>query len=570
MKKYIKLVIRILKNSPFEYLVTIFLYFIIYIFQPIELELTQQIINKISSRVDLLNVFLIVMGLVLIYTVKSVNSMIEGYVGNKIQYTISKECYNELLDKLFRESITNFDKSDFLNKLYRAKCAIDNELKEFIMAFIKLFLFTFSLLVIGKMIIEINYIYACLLFLIFIMQNIYIIFVSKSNISIARELDIRLRKKQYYKELFQKKENLKDIKSNDLNEWISKKYVELLEEKEKIHFRFIRKWNFISVIWSFIMYGLEVVLLLVLIFEYNKNNIEIGGVVLILQSHEMVLSNAFSLSGIITSLMEKSVYIKDFLQVIEENVEEEKASPIYADNIVLKLQNINYSYREEREVLHNISLEIKENELVFIVGENGCGKSTLAKIICGLLQPSSGRIERDNGLKVSAVFQDYSKFKFTLRENIGFGDLKELDNDDKIKKNLELYKNQILNNKNINGLDTFMGKEFHEKGVEVSEGEWQRISICRACFMDYDLLVLDEAMSAIDPESEIEQFDLIRKNKESAALILITHRIGLAKYADKIVFLKNGEISEMGTHDELIENRGEYEKFYKEQAKWYE
>lgn len=238
----------------------------------------------------------------------------------------------------------------------------------------------------------------------------------------------------------------------------------------------------------------------------------------------------------------------------------------------ITLHNVSFKYpNTDHNSLKNVSLSLRENEVVALVGPNGSGKSTLARILGGLYKPSEGEISingkklpagENNYLKISAAFQNFQKYKLSLRNNISISDV---DSSTDVEKFLESANIKLeLDNANV---DTSLSKEFG--GVELSGGEWQKIAILRALFREHSVILLDEPTASIDPVEETNIYKKFLENEESKIVILLTHRIGAAKFADNIIVLNEGSIVEQGTHDELLKNEGLYHSLYEEQAKWY-
>ena len=121
-----------------------------------------------------------------------------------------------------------------------------------------------------------------------------------------------------------------------------------------------------------------------------------------------------------------------------------------------------------------------------------------------------------------------------------------------------------------NKMDTLLRKEVYPEGVELSGGERQKIGIARASMGKHDILILDEPASALDPVAELEQFRRIKENLQGSTAILISHRIGFAQLADRIIVMDNGYIAEDGTHQELMKKDGLYARMFQQQAKWYQ
>lgn len=243
----------------------------------------------------------------------------------------------------------------------------------------------------------------------------------------------------------------------------------------------------------------------------------------------------------------------------------------------LELKNLSFNYPNSKKlILDGVNLEIKPKETIAIVGENGAGKSTLMKIILGLYLPTSGQIDID-GIDIkelspqcifkntSAVFQKFKKYKFNLRDNILISDINN--NDDKKIENV--LREVDLKKENFkDGLDTILSREFG--GIDLSGGQWQRIAIGRGIYNFSNLIVLDEPTAAIDPIEEGKIFNKFKEIAKEKTAIIITHRMGTVKIADKIVVLDKGKISEIGTHDELMKANGKYKEMYEAQSKWYE
>lgn len=234
----------------------------------------------------------------------------------------------------------------------------------------------------------------------------------------------------------------------------------------------------------------------------------------------------------------------------------------------------------EEKVLKELDLTIRSGERVALVGRNGAGKSTLARLLLGLYRPTGGSIQID-GLdlreiepsewrkSVAAVFQDYFRFELTAKHNIGFGDLVRLDDLSAIKSAAVKSDAARIVESMPNGYDTMLGRSFDEDGQDISAGEWQRLASARAYFREASILVLDEPTAALDAKAEVEVYKRFRDMSEGRSVLLISHRLGSARLADRIVFLEDGRITEQGTHDELIARKGSYAELYSIQADWY-
>lgn len=247
----------------------------------------------------------------------------------------------------------------------------------------------------------------------------------------------------------------------------------------------------------------------------------------------------------------------------------------------ISLKGISFKYPcAEKEAISNINLEVQPGETIAIVGENGAGKTTLVKLMTGLYIPSNGRVifggadTSKVSIKslynnVSAVFQNFQKYKLNLGENISISDLKDIKSLNKESLNHATKKADLIIDKEKfkDSYETMLSREFD--GIDLSGGQWQKIAIARGFYKVHDTIVLDEPTASIDPIEETKIYNKFAHMSKDKTAIIVTHRLGSAKIANRIVVMDKGEICEIGTHDELISSNGKYAKMYKAQSKWY-
>ena len=248
---------------------------------------------------------------------------------------------------------------------------------------------------------------------------------------------------------------------------------------------------------------------------------------------------------------------------------------------VFKTENLSYHYKEGILVLDDVSIEIKRGEVVALVGANGSGKTTLVSNLMQLYRPQSGK-RFHNGVEydelepgylkdnIGVFFQQYYKFHVPIWEYVGFGDINNVNDMDKITRALEKGGAMGFVMKLPQKMDTYNGTRVEKTGGEFSGGERQKLAVSRAHMSNKDILVFDEPASMLDPISEMEQFTHIKEKLEGKTAILISHRVGFARLADKIIVMDGGKVAETGTHSELIEKNGLYATFFNEQAQWYQ
>lgn len=246
----------------------------------------------------------------------------------------------------------------------------------------------------------------------------------------------------------------------------------------------------------------------------------------------------------------------------------------------VKVNAVSFSYIEECPVLSDVSLEVHKGETVALLGVNGCGKSTLIKLILGLYEPQRGTVDifgrnayESGGCyirnHIGVAFQDYCQYPFTIRENIGFGDLNSINNNEAIVEALMSADGETIWSR-TESVDRLLGVHLDETGIELSGGEWQRVALARAYFSNKDIMIFDEPAAKLDPLTEVKQFETIRELYRERALILVSHRVGFARLADKIILLDKGCVIEQGTHEELMQKEGAYFRLFTTQKKLYE
>lgn len=238
-------------------------------------------------------------------------------------------------------------------------------------------------------------------------------------------------------------------------------------------------------------------------------------------------------------------------------------------------ENISFCY-PGREIpsIKNVSFTISDKETIAIVGENGAGKSTLVRLLTGIYRPTKGRV-LVGGLDtakysssvfkgISGVFQKYQRYKMTLKENVAISDNTIEADEDKIK---SVLKDANFEKDNI-GLNDMLSPEWG--GVDISGGQWQRVAIARGLYKVNGFIVLDEPTSAIDPIEETFVYKQFARLAEGKCALIVTHRIGSVKLANRIIVMKEGEIVDIGGHNELIARCQQYAKMWQAQAQWYE
>ena len=248
----------------------------------------------------------------------------------------------------------------------------------------------------------------------------------------------------------------------------------------------------------------------------------------------------------------------------------------------LEFRNVSFAYpKTEAMILKNLSFEINAGDKISVVGLNGAGKSTLIKLICRFFPVTEGEIlinghnieDYDYSSymnRISAIFQDFQMLNFTLAENI-LGE--DYQNQSKRQEAEELFRQVGLAEKLKelpHGLDTYLGKSFHEEGVEISGGQLQKVAIVRALYKKADLVILDEPTSALDPLAEAEIYEQFNNLVKDKTAIYISHRMSSSVFCDRILLINQGQMEAFDSHENLMKRRDSlYFKLFTTQAKNY-
>lgn len=243
-------------------------------------------------------------------------------------------------------------------------------------------------------------------------------------------------------------------------------------------------------------------------------------------------------------------------------------------------ENVGFRYpNSERWALRGLSFQLNAGEKLALVGENGAGKTTLVKLLALLYEPTEGRILIDGAdireydledlrRNIGIIFQDYMRFQLKVSENIAIGNIDAVED----LKSIEEAAHKSLADAVIEQLPEkyrqMLGKRFAD-GVELSGGQWQKIALARAYMRDAQLLILDEPTAALDARAEHEVFLRFSELIEGRTAVLISHRFSTVRMADRILFLENGGLLELGSHDELLAQNGKYAELFRLQAKGY-
>ncbi|MFE5946647.1 ABC transporter ATP-binding protein [Streptomyces sp. NPDC056480] len=278
------------------------------------------------------------------------------------------------------------------------------------------------------------------------------------------------------------------------------------------------------------------------------------------------------------------LFVADYTNTLKRAAEHAihpSGAEVPADPSRITVRNVRFTYPgSEKAALKGVTMELRKGEVVALVGANGSGKSTLARLLAGLHRPEDGAIAWDGVdvgeldraslfSRVAWIGQDFHRWPFTARANATLGRPGCEDEDSRLAAAASFAEANDI----VNGLpekwDTLLARDF-EGGVNLSGGQWQRLALARAHFRSAQILICDEPTAALDPVTEIDTFDrLMALAGDGQTVVLITHRLGSIRYADRIYVLDDGRLTESGTHDQLMAMGGSFARMYQAQRQQY-
>lgn len=362
-------------------------------------------------------------------------------------------------------------------------------------------------------------------------------------------------------------ESYAELRLNNAVDWATEKWEEqqkrLFKKELKINNKFQAKSESIN----FIAHNLITITALLILILMNKA--DVASVVMIFTAIQNLVNNLYIFSSemsITTNFLENFKHYNTILDK-KDCLLSHKTEIKINEKVFMHFKDVSFKYND-KYALEKINFDIFAGEKIAIVGYNGSGKTTLLKLLLGIYSPYEGNIvyygcNEDERPMVSVVWQDFARYKFSLRENITLYNPKLDFDDDKINEILEKYK---LNDLLVYGSNVILANEFG--GINLSTGQWQKLSLIRSRLKDaYDIYIMDEATSALDSYTESEIINEILN--ESKTLVYVCHRLICVKSFDKIIFMDSGKIAGIGSHDELFETNQEYKELYLSQAKEY-
>ena len=414
----------------------------------------------------------------------------------------------------------------------------------------------------------------------FIMNNI----LSKMQVQRDEEINPTNRKLEYIDRVFYLSDRAKELRLSDIAALLHRNYNNSVDEKVKCLKKWFKKRIKFQLVNDFLLDFIpNVIAMFYMMIRYILDpTLSLGAFTASLDAMSKLVWTINDIGEYFTKFNEHSMYIekvKRFTEYEPKIVGESEDVPKFES---LKVNNLSFAYsfgEADAKILDNISFEIKKGEKVAFVGYNGAGKTTLIKLLMRLYDCNEGEIlYNGQNIKdfipenyrehIGAVFQDYKVFAATVAENVLGGEFNEK-NADIVWSALAAASMDEKIKELPNGINSQLTTEFSSEGVGLSGGEEQKIAISRVFAKPFELIIMDEPSSALDPVAEYELNNSILKNAADKTVIFISHRLSTTQMADRIYMFDRGNIVEVGSHEELMSIGGKYAEMYRIQAKKY-
>lgn len=395
----------------------------------------------------------------------------------------------------------------------------------------------------------------------------------------------------YVSWLLYRKKYIKEMQFYNLFDYILNRYDKSVKILQGTQEKTMKKYSAINVLASLINYVAIGVSLILVVTQISKGRLGVGSFVLVYTSAKNLQSAVNQLFLNLLSIGDEGRYINNYFEVMgyeeeeykneanPENGQEVRAQKGTSD-VNIEFKHVSFAYPQtERIVLKDINLTIKQGEKIAIIGENGSGKSTFIALLTGLYQPVEGEI-LINGINIadnlallrdnlSCTYQNFMHYEMSVADNIALGDLEHEHSRADIEqaaRKAGIYDEIMTLPK---GFDTHLGT-FEEGGRDLSGGQWQKLAMARNLLKkSAKIMILDEPTAALDPVAESSLYKEFQALTEDRTVLLISHRLGATRLADRILVFHEGQIVEDGTHEQLTKKDGYYKQMYHAQAQWY-
>ncbi|WP_462266267.1 ABC transporter ATP-binding protein [Mucilaginibacter sp.] len=321
-----------------------------------------------------------------------------------------------------------------------------------------------------------------------------------------------------------------------------------------------------------------------IIYRTIEGQVTIGELTFLAGSFRQLRSLLETILTRFSTVSQGAIYLRDFFDFfeIQPKIKSVSSGLPFPQSMQtgFTFEDVGYQYiNSDRWANRHLSFTLHPGEKLALVGENGAGKTTLVKLLARLYEPTEGRILLDGAdlreydltdlrLHIGVIFQDYLRYQMPVNLNIAAGRIDEKENQQRIEQAATQSLADTVVAKLPGGYNQMLGKRFAQ-GIDLSGGEWQKVALARAYMRNAELLILDEPTSALDARAEYEVFERFSELTRGKTAVLISHRFSTVRMADRILVLQQGQLAEIGSHEELLAKGGRYAELFNLQAMGY-
>ena len=505
---------------------------------------------------------------------------IGNFFADKQTMVCRKNIMEEFYKKIRKIKPIEFEDPKILDTINKGKIGLDGSINVILSLEFILSNYTVYFIFITIYLYKIHPLLSLSIFCVFIPTFFSYGIRNKIKSDLEDNIAIKRRKVQCYEDYIGHRDYFKETRHLNAVEFFKGKLENSLDELIYLNSKAFNKINIIKLIINIIYFLGFIVLIGIIYYLTLIKAISIAETAVVLTTVTTMYNRMDSLfNSHIASISENYNSLFNLNKILDyDNIMGNEKLDKNEKELKISIKNMSFKYPNfEKYVLNNISVDINSGEIIAVVGENGSGKTTFSKIVAGLYEPTKGDIYY-NGIsfknldfnslynKNAVVFQKFNKYPITIKENVALEISDKID-EHKVENELKKVNLHYIKENMDNGLNTLLSREFG--GTDLSTGQWQRLAIARANYKDALFIVFDEPTASLDPLQEIDIMESFIKSTKNKTRILVTHRIGAARLADRIITMKNGKIVEIGTHEELSSINGEYASLYNYQRQWY-